>query len=144
MIKEKGDDAMMKIIKFVAAIAFLLTFTACSMKQEGNRTVIKEPGKSITVIENENTETDQPSIFVEKIDRYEGMEITDWFDEQTVVLAKENPELGKMSLLENAEFYPRSIYLYHLDTKEYETVKAPTIKSTCCTVNTRLEIPPII
>ncbi len=125
MIKEKGDDAMMKIIKFVAAIAFLLTFTACSMKQEGNRTVIKEPGKSITVIENENTETDQPSIFVEKIDRYEGMEITDWFDEQTVVLAKENPELGKMSLLENAEFYPRSIYLYHLDTKEYETVKAP-------------------
>lgn len=115
----------MKIIKIAAAFAFLLTFTACSMKQEGNRTVIKEPGKSITVIENENTETDQSSISVEKIDRYEGMEITDWFDEQAVVLAKENPELGKMSLLENSEYYPRSIYLYHLDTKEYETVKAP-------------------
>lgn len=114
-----------KIIIIAATFVFLLTFTACSTKQEGNRTVIKEPGKSITVIENENTETDQPSIAVEKIQRYEGMEITDWFDEQTVVLAKENPELGKMSLLENAEFYPRSIYLYHLDTKEYKTVKAP-------------------
>jgi TolB protein len=113
-----------KIIKIAAAFAFLLTFTACSMKQEGNRTVIKEPGKSITVIENENTETDQPSISVEKINRYDGMEITDWLDEQTIVLAKENPELGKMSLLENGEFYPRSIYLYHLDTKKYDTVKA--------------------
>lgn len=114
----------MKTIKITAIFAILLTFTACSRKQEGNRTVIKEPDKSITVIENENTETEQPSISVEKIQRYEGMEITDWFDEQTVVLAKENPELGKMSLLENANFYPRSIYLYHLDTKEYEIVKA--------------------
>ena len=52
------------------------------------------------------------------------MEITDWLNEQTVVLSKENEELEKMSLLENSEFYPRSIYLYNLDTKEYKTVKA--------------------
>ena len=94
------------------------------MQQEENRTVIQEPVESSTDIENKNTETDSPSISIEKIDKYEGMEITDWFDEQTVVLSKENEELGKMSLLENSEFYPRSIYLYNLDTKEYKTVKA--------------------
>lgn len=114
----------MKIIKIATVFVFLLTFTACSIKHEGNRTVIKEPGKSITIIENDNTETDQPSISVEKIDQYKGLEITDWYDEKTVVLAKENSELGKMNLQENAEFYPRSIYLYNLDTKEYETMKA--------------------
>ncbi len=114
----------MKEAKIAATLAVLLTFTACNMQQEGNRTVIKEPDKSIVIIENGNTETDPIPISVEKIDKYEGMEITDWFDEQTVVLAKENRELGKMSLMENAEFYPRSLYLYNLDTKEYKTVKA--------------------
>jgi TolB protein len=114
----------MKVIKIAVAFVVLLTFTACSMKQEGNRTVIKEPGKSITIIENENAETDPSPISVEKIDKYGKMEITDWIDEQTVILAKENMELGKMNLLENSEFYPRSIYLYNLDTKEYKTVKA--------------------
>lgn len=114
----------MKATKIAAVLAVMLAFTACSMSQEGNRTVIKEPGKNITVIDNENTDTDPAPISVEKIDKYEGMEITDWFDEQTVVLAKENLELEKMSLLENAEFYPRSLYLYNLDSKEYKTVKA--------------------
>jgi TolB protein len=113
-----------KITKITAALAVILTFSSCTMQQEENRTVIKEPGKSITVIENEKIETEQPSISVEKIDKYEGMEITDWFDNQTVVLSKENRELGKMELLENSEFYPRSIYLYNLGTKEYKTVKA--------------------
>ncbi len=110
--------------RIAAVLAVLLTFTACGTPQEGDRTVIKEPGKTITVIENENTGVEPPPVSVEKIDKYEGMEITDWFDEQTVVLAKENRELEKMSLLENAEFYPRSLYLYNLDTKEYKTVKA--------------------
>lgn len=82
-----------------------------------------KPNESITVNENKSTETDSPSISIEKIDKYEGMEITDWLNEQTVVLSKENEELEKMSLLENSEFYPRSIYLYNLDTKEYKTVK---------------------
>ena len=86
--------------------------------------MIQEPVESSNVIENKNTETDSPSISIGKIDKYEEMEITDWFDEQTVVLSKENEALEKMSLLENSEFYPRSIYLYNLDTKEYKTVKA--------------------
>ena len=94
------------------------------MQQEESRTVIQEPVDSSTDIENKNTETDSPSISIEKIDKYEGMEITDWLNEQTVVLSKENEELEKMSLLENSESYPRSIYLYNLDTKEYKTVKA--------------------
>lgn len=113
-----------KRVIIASALLSLLTFTACSTKQEGNRTVIKEPGKSIIVIDNENTETKEPSISVEKIDRYGGMEITDWLDEETVVLAMENPELGKMSLLENSEFYPRSIYRYNLDSKEFDVLKA--------------------
>lgn len=113
-----------KIIKIVAALAVMLTFSSCSTKQERNRTVIKESGKNITVIENEKNEMVPSFISVEKIDKYEGAEITDWLDDKTVVLSKENRELGKMELLERAEFYPRSIYLYNLDTKEYKTVKA--------------------
>lgn len=114
----------LKVLVIVALILVLSTLTACSMRQVENRTVIQEPVESSNVIENKNTETDSPSISIGKIDKYEGMEITDWFDEQTVVLAKENRGLGKMSLIENSEFYPRSIYLYNLDTKEYKSVKA--------------------
>ena len=114
----------LKILVFAALLLVLSTLTACSMRQEETRTVIQEPVESSTDIENKNTETDSPSISIEKIDKYEGMEITDWLNEQTVVLSKENEELEKMSLLENSESYPRSIYLYNLDTKEYKTVKA--------------------
>ncbi len=123
-MKNMKNIKNMKAIKIAAVLAVLLAFTACSMQQEGDRTVVREPDKSIVVIENESTEADPVQVSVEKIDKYEGMEITDWLDDQTVVLAKENRELGKMSLTENGEFYPRSLYLYNLDTKEYKTVKA--------------------
>lgn len=111
------------ILIIAMALVVLLTLTACSKKPDENRTVIKEPGKSITVIENENIDEESPLVTVEKIEKYDGIEITDWYDEQTIILAKENPELEKMNLLENSEFYPRSIYLYDLDTKEYQALK---------------------
>jgi TolB protein len=114
----------MKFTKIAAVLAVLLTFTACSSQYDGNRTVVKEQDKSIVVIENENTEAEPFPVSVERIDKYEGMEITDWLDDKITVLAKENPELGKMSLLEKSEFYPRSIYLYNLETKEYREIKA--------------------
>src|SRR4051812_34787385 len=114
----------LKGLVIAALLIILSTLAACSMRQEETRTVIQEPVDSGIDIENKNTETDSPSIFIEKIDKYKGMEITDWLNEQTVVLSKENEELEKMSLLENSESYPRSIYLYNLDTKEYKTVKA--------------------
>jgi len=113
-----------KAIQIAAVLAILFALSACGLQQEGNRTVIKEPNKRITVLENENIEIDPIRISVEKIDKYDGTEITDWLDEQTVVLARENREFEKMSLLENAEFYPRSLYLYNLDTKEFKTLKA--------------------
>ncbi len=103
----------------------LLILSACSIQQEEKPTEIEEPSEGITDNENEGTDTDLDFISIEKIETYEGMEITDWIDEHSVVLAKENQELVKMSLLENAEFYPRSIYEYNLGTKEFKTIKAP-------------------
>ena len=114
----------MRKLKILVFAAVLSTLTACGMQQEENRTVNIEPSKSITVNGSKSTDTDSLSVSVEKIDKYEGMEITDWLNEQTVVLSKENEEFEKMSLLDNSEFYPRSIYLYNLETKEYKTVKA--------------------
>lgn len=115
----------MKLTKLIAiTFVILLTLTACSKEQEDNRTVIKEPEKSITVIDNEEITPELPVITVEKIDQYKGAEITDWLDEQTVVLAKVNNDFDKMSLLEKSEFYPRSLYLYQLDNKEYKVLKA--------------------
>lgn len=108
-------------LKIVMFLLVLLTLAACDMRQEENNDV-EDPGKGIIDNGNESNEMNLDLISIEK---YEGMEITDWIDEQTVVLAKENEELGKMSLLENAEFYPRSIYMYNLGTKEFKTIKAP-------------------
>jgi TolB protein len=113
-----------KMASIAAVLTVLLAFTACGTQQDGDRTVVKEPGKNITIIENDNNEAGPVQISVEKIDQYEGLEITDWLDEQTVVLSKENRELGKMYLTEVGELYPRSLYLYDLDTKEYKTLVA--------------------
>lgn len=113
------------ILLITVTLLILSTLSACDKVQEENRTVIKEPDKSITIIDKEETKSEETSISVEKIDKYDGIEITDWLDEENVVLAKGNPELEKMSLLENSDHYPRSIYLYNLESKEYKTLKAP-------------------
>lgn len=51
------------------------------------------------------------------------MEIMDWLDEETVVVSKENTSLGKMSLLELSDSYPKSLYLYNINTGEFTLLK---------------------
>lgn len=112
------------ICKIVMFLLVLLSLSACSMLREEISTEIEKPGDDIIDSENESTEANLDFISIEKIETYEGMEITDWIDEQTVVLAKENEGLEKMTLFENAEYYPRSIYVYNLGTKEFKKIKA--------------------
>lgn len=114
----------LEFIKFTILLLVMLTLSACSIGQEENKTEKEEPSEGIVDNGNDWNENEEEQISVEKVEKYEGMEITDWIDEQTVVLAKENQEFEKMSLLENAEFYPRSIYTYNLDTKDFKTIKA--------------------
>jgi TolB protein len=110
-------------------LALMFTMTAC--EKEGNKVTIKEPGKTITIIDDtikeegnqEVIEETKPEITVEKIDRYEKVSIADWLDETTLVVSKENETLEKMSLAELAESYPRSLYLLNTSTKEYELLK---------------------
>lgn len=54
--------------------------------------------------------------------------ITDWLNENTVIVSKENTSLDKMSLLEFSDYYPRSLYLYNIDTKEYQLLKHHTVE----------------
>lgn len=117
--------------------------------------MIKEPGKSITVIDNKDIEAEHPSISASKILKFDVVEITDWLDEQNLIVAMENRELDKMSLLENSEKYSRGIYLYNIETKDIKPLKvkedmflggatlSPN-KNTSSTMNTLSEIPHIM
>ncbi|MFD2328354.1 TolB family protein [Cohnella sp. GCM10020058] len=112
------------VIKIAVAVpALLMTLAACSDNQAGNREVIKEPGKTITVIDDAGKEVGTPDISVGKIDPHAHVAITDWLDEETVIAIKANEALGKMSLAELADSYPRSLYRYNLGTKKYESLK---------------------
>jgi len=102
-------------------IALIFTMTAC--EKEGKKVTVKEPGKTITIIDDSNQEESEPEISVEKIDRYEKVNITDWLDEDTVIVSKENESLDKMSLAELSEQYPRSLYLLDINSKDYKLVK---------------------
>lgn len=101
----------------------LLIVTACDGGKDGNRVIIKEPGKNITVIEDADKEVGKANVSVEKIDQYKNLQISDWLNEDTVIVSKENESLEKMSLEELSDSYPRSIYLYNLNTKEYKLLK---------------------
>lgn len=113
-----------KTLKIAVAVpALLMTLAACSDNQAGNREVIKEPGKSITVIDNAGKETGTPDLSIGKSDPHEHVAITGWLDEETVIAIKANEALGKMSLEELADSYPRSLYRYNLGTKKFEPLK---------------------
>ena len=116
-------------VKIVMLLIVLLTLSACSMRQEENSVDMEVTGDVHIDSENESIETDLDFISIEKTEKYDGMEITDWINEQTVVLIKENREFGKINLpeLENGEsdeLYPTSIYEYNLGTKEFKTIIA--------------------
>jgi TolB protein len=108
-------------IRIIITIALIFTMTAC--EKEENKVTIKEPGKTITIIEDSEEEVSEPKLSVEKIDRYEKVNITDWLDEDTVIVSKENESLDKISLAELSEYYPRSLFLFDLITKDYELIK---------------------
>lgn len=107
----------------ILVLTLSLAITACGNENNGNRVTIKEPGKSITVIDDAGKDSGKPEISVEKIGRYEGVEISDWLDEDTVIVSKENDSMDKMSLAELSDLYPRSLYSYNLNTKEYKLLK---------------------
>lgn len=104
--------------------ALLLTLTACSGDNGGTKEVIREPGKTITVIDNEGKKpTAGPAITVGGIKRYEKTDIFGWLDEDTVIASKENTALAKMKLEELADSYPRSLYKMNLKTGETAALK---------------------
>ncbi|MDQ0114586.1 hypothetical protein [Paenibacillus harenae] len=113
-----------KIAIMACVPALLITITACSGDNGGNREVIREPGKTITVIDNESKKPAAgPAITVGGIKRYEKVEIFGWLDEDTVIVSKENESLAKMKLEELADSYPRSLYRVNLKTGELVPLK---------------------
>ena len=112
-----------KIVKIAFVMSILLTTAACGADAEKDRTIIKEPGKIITVIDGTEEEAEKPGVTVGKIDRLENMAIMGWLDEETVVVSRENTSLEKMTLLELSDSYPKSLYLYNINTGEFNLLK---------------------
>ena len=108
-------------IKSIIMMTLIFTMTACD--KEDKKITIQEPGKTITILDEAIQEDVEPEVSVEKIDRYEKVNISDWLDEDTVIISKENESLDKMSLSELSEYYPRSLYLFDITTKEYKLLK---------------------
>src|SRR6185312_5097160 len=104
------------LTKVIGALILLFMISGCVAEKDGDKVTIQEPGGSITIIDKEDNETDEPGISIVKIDTYEKMEMSDWLDSDTVIVSKENESLGKMKLEELSDYYPRSLYLYDLHT----------------------------
>lgn len=100
-----------------------MSLAACAKGNEGNRVVIQEPGRTITVVEDPVKETGELAISVEGIQKHENVEISGWLDSETMIVSMENKSLDKMSLAELADSYPRSLYLYHAGTRQFELLK---------------------
>jgi TolB protein len=53
----------------------------------------------------------------------EQVTISDWFDDDTAIVSKDNESLDKMSLSELSDQFPKSLYLLDINSKEYQLVK---------------------
>lgn len=113
------------IIKMAMVPALLLALVACNADQEGNPAATPEPVSTPAASDDAGKDAGEAKakISVDRIDHYENIAISDWMDEDSVIVSKENESLGKMSLEELSDSYARSLYLYHLNTKEYELIK---------------------
>ncbi|MHA7967447.1 TolB family protein [Paenibacillus sp. CAU 1782] len=112
-----------KWLSMAVVPVLVMSMTACAKGNDGGRVVIQEPGRTITVVEEPATETGDLDISVEGIQSHENVEISGWLDNETVIVSMENKSLDKMSLAELADSYPRSLYLYHIGTRQFELLK---------------------
>lgn len=101
--------------------ALVLTMTGCEKNR--NKITVQEPEKTITMIDESKQEESEPEILVDKIERLEQVTISDWLDDDTAIVSKDNESLGRMSLSELSDQYPKSLYLLDINSKEYQLVK---------------------
>ena len=101
--------------------ALVLTMTGCEKNR--NKITVQEPEKNITIIDESKQEESEPEILVDKIERLGQVSISDWFDDDTVIVSKDNKSLDKMSLSELSDQYPKSLYFLDTNSKEYQLVK---------------------
>lgn len=101
--------------------ALLLTMTGCA--KERNKITVQEPENTKTIIDESKKEESERKIIVDKTERLEHIMISDWFDDDTAIVSKDNESLGKMSLSELSDQYPKSLYLLNINSKEYQLVK---------------------
>ncbi|MDR7855175.1 hypothetical protein [Tissierella sp.] len=112
-----------KMIKITIMLSLLLTLSACTKKNEGNKVIVDENGSTIVIVDDNEKGAGEPVVSVQKIDKLQGVELSDWLDEETVIVSKENDSLDKMDLLELSSYYPRSLYQYNINSKEYQLLK---------------------
>ena len=112
-----------KILSIIIIFTIVATITACDKGVAGNKDIIKSPSEKITVIDDVEKEKSEPDVTVVKIDKYENTEISDWVDEDTVIASKDNESLDKLRLLELSDLYPKSLYLFNVNSKKYKLLK---------------------
>ena len=110
-----------KITSILIIIFLILTISACDNVTEDDKVPEREIGENLPDIDDDIIE--DKDIAIIESHKYEDMIMTDWLDENTVILSKENTNLEKMSLIELADSYPQSLYLYNEDTDKYKVLK---------------------
>jgi len=106
--------------KIIALLLFivLVSATACEKSK------IEEEDK-VPVSEDPTNESEASNnLSVSKVDYFENIEISDWLDDSTVIVSKENIMLEKISLSELSDSFPRSLYLFKFYDDQYELLKA--------------------
>ncbi len=90
----------------------LLAVTACNGNQPESRTVVKDSGTRITVMDD-HSESVYTKLQLEGIDRIEGVRALDWISGDTLVVSRENRSL-KPQTVEGVMRYPVNLYSHNL------------------------------
>ena len=87
-----------------------VAFTACSRGVRGERTNLIRDGKTITVIEDSKDEQRKDELSLIGIEKHEDIRFMDWLDGDTILVTKDNTELGKIPV-EDSKAYPKTFII---------------------------------
>lgn len=105
-------EIRMKHIKLITIIILgflILNLSACDNKKDSSKPITNESRENI--------------IIVDRIEEIKNIQISDWLNDETLIVSKENDSLDKMELLELSDQYPISLYIYNINTEEYKLLK---------------------
>lgn len=114
------EKSLFRLISITVFAIYILT--GCGIGQQNESVVIEKNHKKITVL-TKDEEVVTNELALKKIDRYDGVNGTDWLSEDNILIEQKNIELPKTAMTYDGKYdYHMNLFSYDIHSKKSHAI----------------------